>query len=762
MNVRQSCRPSAAAFSVALLLFGSLVLWPSGAVLAQGEAQPESEQRSRAKPMEKIVVTATRREELAQRVPVAVSAFSGDLMRETRVGNLDDLSALVPGPSFIPISGASQAIVQIRGTIGGSDDSPAFDTPVALFLDELYYGSVSNFYPDFFDASQVAVLRGPQGTSFGRNVVGGAIQITSNRPEFENSAQFAGTLMNRPGFESEGYYNGMISDKFATRIAYSVKNIDGYNRNVVTGNDLDDKKMFAVRWSNRITPSDDLDINLIASWTHEDSNGPGFRYLGDGFRVAEINALPEFRQVLQDTDGYVKKDMWSVVLHVEWDTSIGTVTSITGYRGLDQAFEKDEDGYSFPFNQDKIDTSKEDQFSQELRLTSPSDGRSFEWLAGIYYLHQKLFRSERHGFGGPPGSLIAFLLSGAAGLENGARQFTEQYQTSIVDSIAVYAEGNLHISDWLGIRAGVRYTYDHKKGETVHTEPSRFFGDPFAFDWSDSWDKVTPRVPIELTPNDDMLFYASATSGFKSGGFTFSSPTLVEAMIPLLPESAWSYEVGAKLAFFEEALRVNLVGFLMDTKNLQVRALEAGVLTQSNAGKTRNKGFEIELVANPVGEFFVGVNYNYIHARYVSFPGCTAALDCTGNIVPFTPKQTLGLFLQNTFDIGNAGALTLRGEYKYMAPYYFGPQNTETPQVRELTKRDTFINVFLTYEPNDSAWSLQFWARNIANDKAVTFAPNYFFFMLDFDEFLGGANQAWRLSYTEPRSYGVTFTYRFN
>ncbi|MGE0665837.1 MAG: TonB-dependent receptor [Sphingomonadales bacterium] len=730
--------------------------------VAAGAEEPAAAPSAKGKPTDQVVVTATRREELAQRVPVALTAVTGDQIERTRVADLDDLSAIVPGPTFIPISGASQALVQIRGTIGGSDDSPAFDTPVAMFIDDLYYGSVSNFYPDFFDAAQVTILRGPQGTAFGRNVVGGAIQVTSNRPQFENSGKVSATVLNRPGFESEGFYNGMLSDKFATRVAYSVKLVDGYNRNVVTGKDLDDKKMWAVRWSNRFQPSDVLDVNLIASWSHEDSLGPGFRYFGQGHRVAEVNALPKFRQVLQDTDGTTKKDMWSVALHVDWDIGFATFSSVTGYRGLDQFFEKDEDGYSFNFNDDKIDVSKEEQFSQELRLTSPSD-RTVEWLVGFYYLYQDIFRSEDHGFGGPPGSLIAFLLGGADGLANGARQYTQQNQTTKVNSFAAYAEVIVHATDWLTGRAGVRYTYDHKRGSTVHTQPSRFFGAAFDLPWENSWDKVTPRFSLEFTPIDDIMIYASATSGFKSGGYSFSAPTVSEALTPLEPESAWSYEIGAKTSLFDKRVQLNATAFLMDTRNLQVRTLQNGVLFQSNAGKTRNKGIEVELTANPVDEFFIGVNYNYIDAIYSEFVGCTAGgVDCTGNLVPFTPKQTLGLFAQNTWTIGNSGALTLRAEYKYQSSYRFNATNDEPAALVALTRRDTFINLFLSYTPPSEAWELSLWARNIANDKAVTFAPNYAFFMHDLAETQAGLNQAWRLSYTEPRSFGVTFTYRFD
>lgn len=734
----------------------------SALVVPSGYAE-EKTARDTSGVLEEIVVTATRREELAQRVPVAVSAFSGDLIRDTRVTNLDDLAQLVPGPSFIPISGASQAIVQIRGTIGGTDDSPAFDTPTALFVDDLYYGSVSNFYPDFFDAAQVAVLRGPQGTAFGRNVVGGAIQVTSNRPQFETSGRVSGTYLNRPGWETDGYYNAPINDQFATRLAFDMKDVDGYSDNVVTGNQLDDKDVWAVRWSNRYRPSEVLDVNLIASYSNENSKGPGFRYFGEGFRVEEVESLPGSRDVLQDTDGSVDKDAWSAVLHADWETAIGTVSSITGYTELDQKYEKDEDGYSFAFNQDKVDTSDEEQWSQELRLTSPSDGRALEWLGGVYYLHQQLYRSEKHGFGGPPGSLIAFLVGGADGLANGARQFTEQKQHSDVDSYAIYAEGYWHVNEWLGIRGGARYTHDHKTGRTIHTEPSRFFGDPLDVNWSHSWDKVTPRVVVELTPTDDLLFYASATSGFKSGGFTFSAPTPEEALTPLKPEDAWSYELGAKTMWFDNRLRLNVAAFYMDTKDLQVRSLQGAVLFQSNAGKTRNQGIEVESAANLFGQLYLGVNYNYIDAEYDEFPGCTASgTDCSGNKVPFTPDQTLGVFLTDTWTLGNGGTLHARGEYNYAASYHFNPTNDEPDELVDETERNDVFNAFVTYTSPGDDWEVGLWGRNIANEKSVTFAPNYFFFMLDFDEFLSGLDQAWRVSYTEPRSYGATLTYRLH
>lgn len=709
------------------------------------------------------IVTVTRREEFIQQVPVSVNAYSGTLLEDTNVQTLDDLSQIAPGASFISISGNSGSFVQLRGSIGG-DDSPAFDTPVAVFIDELYYGSLSGFYPDFFDVEQIAVLRGPQGTGFGRNVVGGAIQITSRKPDFDGTYGSASvTVRNRPGIQSTGFINVPISDKFSTRLAYSFINVDGYSKNLITGRDLDDVGVWSVRLSTRYRPSDNLDINFSASWTHEDALGAGYRLTGDGMRVAFLeDNTSGIREVLQDQDGSKNRDIWNVVLRADWDLSLGTLTSITGYRGLDQFYHEDVDGGKEDFNPNKFDLSNEDQFSQELRLTSLS-GQSLEWIAGIYYLNQELFRSETHNFGGPPGSLIAFLIGGSDGLANGARQSVEQNQTTRLNSFSAFAEATYHMTEWIAATAGVRYTYDRKKGNTFHSAPSRFFGDQFDLDWRQSWDNVTPRFVIEVTPNDDVLLYASATKGFKSGGFSFSAPTVDEALLALRPESAWSYEAGLKSEWFDSRLLLNLTGFFMETKNLQLRTLQDGVLRQSNAGKVETKGIEAELTARPTEDFLLGLNYTYTDAKYESFPGCTAGgADCTGNRVQFVPAHTLSVFLEYTWQLPDWGTLlTFRSEYNYRDKYNLTATNDLPDDLVRQTRRDGFVNLFLTLESEDSDWELSFWARNIANDEAVNFATNFFFFHLDFTEFLGGASNVYRTNYTEPRSFGVTFKYRF-
>src|SRR3990167_686364 len=199
-----------------------------------------------------IVVTATRREEALSDVPVAVTAISGEQVQDARVQNFQDLPAMVPGATFVSTKGQSTANVQIRGQVQ-TNDSPHLDMPVAIFMDDVYFGTTASFSADFFDIDQIAILRGPQGTTFGRNVVGGAVQIVSQRPRFGDDGGEILVGLSKydtardAGFESQGFINQEISDTLAGRLAFSVKSIGGYSPNRTTGSYLKDQRSFALR-----------------------------------------------------------------------------------------------------------------------------------------------------------------------------------------------------------------------------------------------------------------------------------------------------------------------------------------------------------------------------------------------------------------------------------------------------------------------------------------------------------------------------------
>jgi iron complex outermembrane recepter protein len=739
----------------------ALALSASTTALAQNQAatQPAADQAdapARTSGEQDIVVTATRREANLQNVPLAVSALSGDRIRNTRVTDFASLTATVPGPTFIPVSGSSGSQIQIRGQVA-TDDSPGFDTPVAMFIDDIYYSSVASFYPDFFDIEQVAVLRGPQGTTFGRNTVGGAIQVTSRKPQFgETSGSTDVTIRNYNGLESQGFLNIPLGDRLAWRGAYSVKNVDGYQHNRITGNDLNNKKVYSLRGSLRAEPTDTLELLLSGSYTHDSSNGDGAVLYGQGALIASLKAISDDpHDTFSDDDGKNDRDIYAAFLRADLDTSLGQLTSITSYRRLSATYREDIDGSPLTLaSPDKVDTNREKQFSQEIRLTSPSNV-PVEYVAGLYYLNQKVYRSEQYNFQGDPGYYLTRLTGGV-------RQSPLVSGDNKTISFAAFAEGKWNVTDQLALTGGIRWTHDNKKSHIVHSVSSALIGPALDVRAKANFSAFTPRAIVEYKPVEDVMLYGSVSKGWKSGGFPYAAPTVAQSTTPLKPEKSTSYELGAKTRFLDRKVTLNVAAFLADTKDLQVRGLVGTTLIFQNAGKARTKGVEVELSTTPVDGLNLGGTYAYVDSYYRDFQGCSAGgADCSGNQRPFTPKNTLTLFGQYRWDMPSLnGSITVRAEDRWASTYQFlSPLNDVQSASRSAQKN--FANAFVTYAHADGKWSVQAWSRNIFNKTAVTFGTNYFFYLLTNAEFNSGLRNADRTSVTEPRTYGLTFHYAF-
>ena len=747
---------------------------------------------AKSKRVEKVTVTATRRQKALQSVPVAVTAISGKEIADQHLGGLADIAAAVPGPTFVPISGASGSQIQIRGQYA-SDDSPAFDTPVGVFIDDIYYGSVASFYPDFYDVEQIAVLRGPQGTTFGRNTVGGALQIISRKPSLDGyEGQVSATIRNHNGFESTGFVNVPLSKEVAARVAYSLKDVDGDIHNITTGNDVNDKNIWSTRGSLLWQPGDNFQVLASASYTRDDSLGDGPVLIGQGALIASLHNTVDSGNTYLDDDGKTDREIFNALIHADWDMAWGTLTSITGYRSLDSLYREDIDGSPVPIAPNKPDINQEDQFSQEVRLLSPS-GQTVEWILGLYYLRQNEFRSETYTFGG----LAPWRINTLAGGTLNRVKISGDIETQ---SYAPFGELTWHLNDQWAITGGARYTHDHKDNLTVQqnlTNPvasTIFFGLPKTVAAEAEWHALTPRAILEFKPSDDLYLYASWSKGFKSGGFNYAAPTVAQALAPILPEKSTSYEVGAKAEMFGGALRANLALYDATTQNLQVRSLVGTTLQVNNAGEAETKGAELEVVAKPVEGLSLGLNYAYTDAKYTTYKGCatyaapnpapppatvTLSWDCSGNRIPFVPKNSVNISAQYEWSLANESLMTMRLEDSWASAYEVHIANGDlNPALvsagaalagfgpllpRDLTEKDHTINAFLTYEAKGGAWSLRAWGRNLTDERHVTFATNYFFYLLTNAEATGAPplTESDRASVSQGRSFGLTATFNF-
>lgn len=705
-----------------------------------------------------VIVTATRREERLSKVPIAVTAITGEQAKTERVTNFVDIPAMVPGATFVSTKGQSTANLQVRGQTT-TNDSPHLELPVAIFADDIYYGTLASFDADFFDIQQIAILRGPQGTTFGRNVVGGALQITSNKPTLGDNVygEINATVStygrhDQSGFETQGFVNLPVSGSVAARLAYSVKNNDGYMFNRVTGHNVSDQQSYAIRPTLLWQVNDDLRLTALLQFNHENMYASGYQSFGQGALVNSLRGIQKPWEVSLDVDGQTRRDIVATQLRADWDMSLGTVTSLTSYRTLDSVYEDDGDSSPLALNRPSINRSKEFQFSQELRLTSPS-GQKLEYIAGLYYSFENLKKAITFGFNGTiPQSRLSIFTAGQ-------RQDAVVTGDNHVLTLAPYAELKYHITDQLALTAGGRYTYEKKKGYTSHDRRTVFYGAPFDVQFEESWSKFTPRAILEFTPMEGALVYGSVSTGFKGGGWSLTSTNPVAAVTPLEPETSTSYEVGTKLRLLDNRLVFNLAAYRAKTKNVQVRTLVAGVLNDTNAGGILVKGVEVETVASPIENLQIGINYAYTDATYSSFRGCTATgVDCSGNPVPFTPKNDLKIYVNYELDLGDNGTLSLHADDQWASSFQVSALRAQPIGVKHTARKD-FVNLSATYAPAEGSWRLQLWARNVLNRWSMPAPSNYNFYFLTPQE--NAAFEVDRGVINPPRQIGMTFTYRF-
>lgn len=711
---------------------------------------------------QEVIVTATRRAQRLRDVPIAISAVSGLEVEARRLSNFVDVVDITPGPTFVPVKGSATSSVQIRGR-SSTNDATTLQNPVGIYIDDIYYGSLASFDSDFFDVQQIAVLRGPQGTTFGRNAVGGAVQVTSNVArlgERSGSVSLTGLKFQggESGVESTGYANMPLGTDMAARIAYSVKDVGGYQRNLVTGHYVSDNRINSLKGSLTYAPATDLTVTGLASYSRRNNKGDGPRIIGMGWvAAAEAAASSSFHDVMIDDEGRVEREISSALLKVEKKTGLGTFTTLLGYRHLNASFAEDSDGGPMPVNFPSINLNRETQYSLEFRLVSPSD-QQFEYVTGLYIGHEDLFHSILFNFDGRLANTRLATFTGGT-LQT---QLVSGSGTAI--SAGPYFEGKWKFNDQWALTGGLRYVYDNKKGVTEHVGTSAFYGGPYVANLpSTTWTAWTPRVILEFKPTKNLLFYGSASSGYQGGGWVLTAPTVAKATTPLEPEKTRSYELGTKSTFFGGALAANAAVYQANTKNLQVRSLVNAVLTDTNAGEAEVKGLELELALRPMRGLGFGLNYAYTDARYKSFPGCAAGnVSCTGKQLPFTPKNDVTLFADWTMRLGSGASLTWHVDTKFADAYQLVATNAQQIAV-PYTKRRGVTNASLTYARDDADWDVRVWSRNLTNRTYATNGLNYYFYNMTVAEAVaaGAAADSERLTIAPPRSVGVTFTYHF-
>jgi len=691
--------------------------------------------------IEEVIVTAQRVAENLQQVPVAVTAFGEAALERSSIETLSDIALRTPGFSAGQVDPVQQNFaIRGIGSAHGISQNAGGDASVVVFVDGVYAGRGGTPDIDAMDLERVEVLRGPQGTLFGKNAVGGLVQFVSRKPSKDTSLRLEGELGNfeRYAFNARG--NFAVSDTVFVSAGFSSKQRDGYEFNETTGNRVNDQNLSTARAAVRFLPNEDLDIVLAVDLTHQDQKGNPRDNICDATFQAGIHCVgvnPDPRVMNAYTDGYTKRELRTYRAEVNWNTPFGVLTSVTAYRdvGLKLAIPF----FSNPVNppaqieSTEIDAEKNKQFSQEVRLAFTALDERFKGQVGGYFLNEDNHRVE---------DLIQQFPAPA---QTGVATYPQDVESR---SVAVFGQGSYAITEALTATVGARMTWEKKEGHFIGRKISGpGLPPPLAADYdvrgSQKWDAFTPRFSLDWQASENALVYVSAARGFKSGGFQGIAGSGPSQSTPYDPEFAWSYEGGAKTQWFDNRLRLNLSVFKTDYEDLQVSQLvPLCCVVVGNAATARIKGAELEFLAAPLEGLQLDGSFSYLDAKFTSFAtGATG--NFTGNYLPRSPKHKLNLGLQYTVPIGGWTALG-RVDYMNQSKMYFEASNIPTQKQQGYTNVDARASL----TSPDGTWQIAIWGKNLTDELVATYVTAF----APYRQVL--------VPYAPPRTFGVTLAYK--
>ncbi len=739
--------------------------------------------------LEEVVVTARKREESLQETPIAISAFSAAALERQQITSTEDLDQVAPNLQFAsygPLTGNNSAAqVYIRG-IGQSDGSSGVDPGVGLYIDEVYMGRSVGGVLDFRDVSNVQILRGPQGTLFGRNTIGGAVLLTTTLP----GKEFGGTA--RVGFGDDNLYEGFaavdlpIGDTLAARVSAGARQRDGYVRRVFDGVDLGNEDTYTFQSSVQWLPSDALTITLRGDYTKEDENGSPFVFTainesqvfpaaisrgagcpGATFPPPSVPQNVVDPRCANDATWNIGKynnggtaaarstlENWGTSGTVQWDlTEAFSIKSITAYRELNWSGSRDADNTPLLVLHTDY-ASAGDQFSQELQALVETT--RLRGVVGAFYFEETIDDLLMVPFAAPPPLVASGAIAGSV-----------DYQRAFIDNdnFALFTQWTYDFSDALSLSAGVRYTEENKGIRIIAFTvtpltaplviPTRLntpllagpglniIPEPF----ENKYDSTTGSASLQYRWTDAFMTYASWSQGFKSGGFNQRYNVAPPGNLPVAfdEETAETFEIGFK-SEFGDSLRLNGAVFTTDYDNMQLTYRLGIVPLLFNAGKSSIEGGELEFTFAP-GPLILEGSVGYLSNEFDEIaivPGTTQTVG-PNNTLPFAPEWQANAGLGYDFTFGDA-TLTPRVNVSYTSEQFFDAANSaEVAQLDDVTVVNTSVTLGL------GAWRLRAGVNNVS-DEQYRVAGN--------SSFSTSAGYAESI-YSRPRNYFISASVDF-
>lgn len=702
--------------------FGALIasIFSVQAATAQTEPSPDR--------VEEVIVTAQIREENFQDVPVSGSVFGESVLNDERFFELDDIGRFTPGLVVSNFNNSSPNFA-VRGAMNTFSQAGA-SKPVGVFIDDVFIPRNSAGAFQLFDVRQVSVLRGPQGTLFGRNVTAGAIQIYTSEPSFDRSEVRARIGSgNYSLVEAAGLVSGPLSDTMAGKLSVGYQKRDGFNRDRFSGQEFEDLDSLTARGSLLFAPSDTLQVKVSADYARDQNGGKGYSFVSssDGTDLTgnDGNIRTSELRVPQDYE----RDIAGVSAHVDWSLDSGTVQSITAYRQSDSqelyslgAADVTLPSVSVQFLKD--DQDEPTSFSQEFRFVS-AVSEHFDYVVGAYYYREETDR---------------FLGDVLLGINGNARFIDRQFDVvADTTSYALYGDLSYRLGDDFEVSFGGRYTYEEKDVRVDfidnNNNDNNFITSP-----SDDFSEFTSRLTASWFVNDGLTVFVSRTEGFTAGGFNTETNNVDAIELGFEPETITAYELGMKSQWLDDRVTFNATLFHQEYEDKQEGFLLPGsFFSIFNASEATMEGIELELSWAVTDELLVRSNYSYLDATYDEFqiPG---GADFSGNQLQQAPENSFSLLFDYVKPIG-ANTLTAGLSYTFQDDYFTGASNVPEFHIDSYS----LLNGRIGWEWDDGRWALQAWGKNLADEDFVR---------------IRGTSGAIAEYFGPPRTYGITLTYQ--
>ncbi|MEN0077913.1 MAG: TonB-dependent receptor [Pseudomonadota bacterium] len=742
------------------------------AVSAPAVAQDNTDDTS-ARQLQTVVVTAQRYEENLQDVPIAVTAFTGSDLKAQSIATLEDLSARVPGFVSTQATGYGQAPLSLRGVGGANGGGNTFaDEPMAVYVNGVVQPNVAGTASELNDISSLQVLRGPQGTLYGRNSTAGAVLINTAPPTFDFEGFASVEASTLEDYKGTFVVSGPLAEGLlAGRGLVAVSGRDGYADNLLSSQGIGGYDTLNARGSLLATPSDTIEALLVVDVIDSDFRPVtvGLADLSDLSAVNPFNARPDLNSAIEadefsyDTPNESNYEATNVSLVVDWDLPFGTVTSTTGYVDLTVSGSQESDGTAQTLSFNTLQGTESETLSQELVLSGGSD--RLRWTTGLFYYDNETSLDIGVANGRATfalGNVVNFLSS----------QETEAY--------AVFADVAFDFTEDLTFTLGGRYSEEEKSFTSdanvtalrsgaealefgfvpppLQGIPAGFvLSDVPAFDAEETFDDFSIRALLEWEPAEDILLYGSFNEGFKSGGFNAFALSPLDASFD--PEGIEAWEIGAKTLLADKALRLNVAAYYYTYDDLQVRiAVPTGGLAIENAAAAEITGFDGELewqvnetlkvlgvLAYTDAEFTEGTLPNIPETTY-AFGAAIPLVDVSvvGNKLSRAPEWQAAVALENIFEVGQFDIIG-RASLRYQDEVFF----LEANQVAETYREDAYttLDLRVTVTGDDLPWSLSVYGDNVTDERFLTQVGSF-----------SGLPQGVP---NDPARFGIELEYRF-